>query len=150
MKPILPCLAFADAERTEQAVRTYIDLFRSVFNHAGELARTTFSQAEIDTVQGWTALGENLHPAWGHLNARLGHAQGVQLSVAARLFLASRSGFLDSYAETCRRHHGAEAQATVFDPPEPARLLINRWVATQTRDHIPELLAAGSTTLVLR
>jgi predicted 3-demethylubiquinone-9 3-methyltransferase (glyoxalase superfamily) len=51
MKPILPCLAFADAEQTEQAVRTYIDLFRTVFGHAGELARTTFSQAEIDTVQ---------------------------------------------------------------------------------------------------
>jgi hypothetical protein len=42
MKRMLPCLAFADAEQTEQAVRTYIELFRSVFNHAGELARTTF------------------------------------------------------------------------------------------------------------
>lgn len=51
MKPILPCLAFADAQQTERAVRTYIDLFRAVFGHAGELARTTFSQAEIDTVR---------------------------------------------------------------------------------------------------
>lgn len=51
MKPLLPCLAFADAQQTEQAVRYYIELFRAVFGHAGELARTTFSQAEIDTVQ---------------------------------------------------------------------------------------------------
>jgi predicted 3-demethylubiquinone-9 3-methyltransferase (glyoxalase superfamily) len=51
MKPILPCLALADAEQTEQAVRTYIHLFREVFGQAEELARTTFSQAEIDTVQ---------------------------------------------------------------------------------------------------
>lgn len=51
MKPILPCLAFADAEQTEQAVRTYIRLFREVFGQAEELARTSFSQAEIDTVQ---------------------------------------------------------------------------------------------------
>lgn len=51
MKPILPCLAFANAEQTELAVRTYIELFRAVFGEAQELARSTFSQAEIDTVQ---------------------------------------------------------------------------------------------------
>ncbi len=51
MKPILPCLAFANAEQTEQAVRTYVEVFRTVFGHAKELARSTFSQAEIDTVQ---------------------------------------------------------------------------------------------------
>ena len=51
MKPILPCLAFADAPQTEQAVHAYIEIFREVFGHAGELARSTFSQAEIDTVQ---------------------------------------------------------------------------------------------------
>jgi predicted 3-demethylubiquinone-9 3-methyltransferase (glyoxalase superfamily) len=51
MNPILPCLAFADATTTEQAVRTYIGIFREVFGHAGELARSSFSQAEIDTVQ---------------------------------------------------------------------------------------------------
>lgn len=49
MKPILPCLAFADAERTEEAVRFYINLFREVFGTAGELGRSTFSEAEIDT-----------------------------------------------------------------------------------------------------
>lgn len=110
---------------------------------AGAVGET---RAEIDRVQGWTPLRENLHPAWGHLNARLGHAQGVQLNVAARLFLATRSGFLATYIETCRRHHGAEAQATVFDPPEPARELINRWVATQTRDRIPQLFTTRTIT----
>lgn len=51
MKPVIPCLAFASAEHTERAVRCYIDLFHEVFSNAGELARTTFSQAEIDTVE---------------------------------------------------------------------------------------------------
>lgn len=51
MNTMMPCLAFANAEQTEQAVRTYIDLFRDVFGEAKELVRSTFSQAEIDTVQ---------------------------------------------------------------------------------------------------
>lgn len=50
MTPLMPCLAFADAERTEAAVRFYIDLFREVFGAAEELGRSIFSQTEIDTV----------------------------------------------------------------------------------------------------
>jgi len=51
MTPIIPCLAFADAERTEDAVRFYIDLFRAVFGVAEEVGRTTFSEAEIETLK---------------------------------------------------------------------------------------------------
>lgn len=51
MTPLIPCLAFADAERTEAAARFYIDLFREVFGAAEERGRTTFSQAEIETLK---------------------------------------------------------------------------------------------------
>ena len=51
MTSLMPCLAFADAERTEAAVRFYIDLFREVFGAAGEIGRSVFSQTEIDTVR---------------------------------------------------------------------------------------------------
>jgi|GEM_PF-6340829 predicted 3-demethylubiquinone-9 3-methyltransferase (glyoxalase superfamily) len=51
MTPIIPCLAFADAERTEDAVRFYINLFRAVFGVAEEVGRTVFSEAEIETLK---------------------------------------------------------------------------------------------------
>lgn len=50
MTALMPCLAFADAERTEAAARFYIDLFREVFGAAEEVGRSVFSQAEINTV----------------------------------------------------------------------------------------------------
>lgn len=51
MTPLMPCIAFADAERTEAAARFYIELFREVFGAAEEVGRSVFSQAEIDTLQ---------------------------------------------------------------------------------------------------
>jgi predicted 3-demethylubiquinone-9 3-methyltransferase (glyoxalase superfamily) len=80
MTPILPCLAFADAEHTEQAVRYYVDLFHEVFGHAGELARTVFSQAEIDTVQRLHGLPlEQLPGPAGAVKTIRFHLNGMEL-----------------------------------------------------------------------
>ncbi|HWP03676.1 MAG TPA: VOC family protein [Gemmatimonadaceae bacterium] len=80
MKPILPCLSFANGEQTEQAVRTYIDLFRAVFGQAGELARTTFSQAEIDTLQQLHGLPpEQLPGPAGAVKTIRFHLNGMEL-----------------------------------------------------------------------
>lgn len=80
MKPILPCLAFADAPQTEQAVHAYIELFREVFGHAGELARSTFSQAEIDTAQRLHGLpSEQLPGPAGAVKTIRFHLNGIEL-----------------------------------------------------------------------
>lgn len=80
MKPILPCLAFADAEQTEQAVRSYVDLFRAVFGHAAEVARTTFSQAEIDTLQRLHGLSADQLPGpAGAVKTIRFHLNGMEL-----------------------------------------------------------------------
>lgn len=46
MNPITPCLGFV--ANAGEAVAFYIDLFSQVFGNSGEIARTHFSQAEID------------------------------------------------------------------------------------------------------
>ncbi len=49
MKLITPCITFVD--NAEEAVTFYVDLFKSVFGNSGEIARSHFTQAEIDAVR---------------------------------------------------------------------------------------------------
>jgi predicted 3-demethylubiquinone-9 3-methyltransferase (glyoxalase superfamily) len=57
---ITPCLAFVD--QAEEAVRFYVQLFGDVFGDAAEIARSHFSQAEIDTVRAQHGLPPELLP----------------------------------------------------------------------------------------
>lgn len=57
---ITPCLAFVD--QAEEAVRFYVQLFGDVFGDAAEIARSRFSQAEIDTVRDQHSLPPELLP----------------------------------------------------------------------------------------
>lgn len=57
---ITPCLAFVD--QAEGAVRYYVQLFDEVFGDAAEIARSHFSQAEIDTVRDQHGLPPELLP----------------------------------------------------------------------------------------
>jgi len=108
MKPILPCLAFADAEQTEQAVRTYIDLFRAVFGHAGELARTTFSQAEIDTVQHLHGLPrEQLPGPVGAVKTIRFHLNGMEL------LALNGGGYFGQFHESFSLHVKCDTQARI-------------------------------------
>lgn len=49
MTSVIPCLAFTD--NAEEAVSAYVELFGEVFGHSGEIARSHFTQAEINTVR---------------------------------------------------------------------------------------------------
>jgi predicted 3-demethylubiquinone-9 3-methyltransferase (glyoxalase superfamily) len=49
MSPVTPCLAFVD--NAEEAAGLYVRLFQEVFGNSRELARTHFSQAEINAVR---------------------------------------------------------------------------------------------------
>lgn len=108
MKPFLPCLAFADAEQTEQAVRTYIDLFRAVFGHAGELARTTFSQAEIDTVQRVHGLSPDQLPGpAGAVKTIRFHLNGMEL------LALNGGGYFGKFHESFSLYVNCETQAQI-------------------------------------
>jgi predicted 3-demethylubiquinone-9 3-methyltransferase (glyoxalase superfamily) len=108
MKPILPCLAFADAEQTERAVRTYIDLFRAVFGHAGELARTTFSQAEIDTVQRLHGLpSEQLPGPAGAVKTIRFHLNGMEL------LALNGGGYFGKFHESFSLYVNCDTQAQI-------------------------------------
>ncbi len=60
MNPVIPCLAFVD--NAEEAVSFYVQLFGEVFGNSGEIGRTHFSQAEIDTVRDQHGLPPELLP----------------------------------------------------------------------------------------
>lgn len=60
MKLITPCITFVD--NAEEAVTFYIDLFKSVFGNSGEIARSHFTQAEIDAVRDIRGLPPELLP----------------------------------------------------------------------------------------
>lgn len=46
---MIPCIAFTD--NAQEAVSLYVELFGAVFGNSREIARSHFTQAEIDTVR---------------------------------------------------------------------------------------------------
>lgn len=108
MKPILPSLAFASAEQTEQAVRTYVELFHDVFGLAGELARSTFSQAEIDTVQKLHGLPpEQLPGPAGAVKTIRFHLNGMEL------LALNGGGYFGKFHESFSLYVNCESQAQI-------------------------------------
>jgi serpin B len=89
------------------------------------------------------------HHGLGALLADLGGdypGRAYTLSMANRLYgrldLEPSPEFLAITGEDYR----APLETTDFTKPEAARSAINRWVASQTRDHVPELLTKGQIT----
>lgn len=68
------------------------------------------------------------------------------LSLANRLWAAQGLDSSRDFVDTTRDVYRAPMQAANFADPEHVRAEINRWVATQTADKIPELLEAGQIT----
>lgn len=108
MKPLIPCLAFANAERTEAAVRYYIDLFQDVFGAAEELGRSIFSQAELDTVERLHGLSpEELPGPVGAVKTIRFHLNGMEL-------LALNGGnYFDRFHETFSLYVQCQTQAQI-------------------------------------
>jgi len=108
MKSIMPCLAFAHAEQTEEAVRTYIDLFRAIFGQASELARTVFSQAGIDTVQRLYRLPHDQLPG------PAGAVKTIRFELNGMEFLAlNGGGYFGRFHESFSLYVNCETQAQI-------------------------------------
>ncbi|MBA2254372.1 MAG: serpin family protein [Chloroflexi bacterium] len=78
--------------------------------------------------------------------------EGVDLALANQLF-GQPGTCTPTFVDTMSREYGAPLATVDFTDPEPARALINRWVADHTGRRIEELMPKGSidesTVLVL-
>jgi serpin B len=80
------------------------------------------------------------------LNARDG-TDGLALHVADRLWGQSGVDFKPDFVALLRDSYGAPMETVDFaKAPERARVAINKWVASQTHDRIPEILGSGEVT----
>jgi serpin B len=71
----------------------------------------------------------------------------VQLSIANSLWGQAGLNFEQVFLDLLSSEYGAGMELVDYESdPEAARQVINEWVAAQTRDRIPELLAEGSIT----
>lgn len=72
----------------------------------------------------------------------------VQLSIANSLWGQSGLSFEQAFLDLLSSEYGAGMELVDYiGDPEAARQAINEWVATETRDRIPELLAQGVITV---
>lgn len=92
--------------------------------------------------------GVRLHPAFARFTTILNDAgtpPAYQISVANALWTQLGFPLQPGFLEIMKRDYGAEEHAVDFKQDvEAARQTINKWVASQTRDRIKDLLAQGS------
>lgn len=75
----------------------------------------------------------------------------VQLSIANSLWSQSGLNFEQAFLDLLSSEYGAGMELVDYKAdPEAARQAINEWVATETHDRIPELLAEGVITVDAR
>jgi serpin B len=102
----------------------------------------------------FTLPAARLHPAFDALdlalasrgqNAQASDGQGFRLNVANALWGQIGYTFLAPFLDTLAEDYGAGMHVVDFvGAPEPARKIINDWVAGKTEDRIQDLLPAGS------
>ena len=87
--------------------------------------------------------GERLHRAFSlstqRMQVRAGE-NGGELDIANAVWGQQGIDCSPAYLELTKRWYGARLRDLDFKEPEIARGTINRWVAMQTREHIPALL----------
>jgi len=91
--------------------------------------------------------GDRVHALFDDLDLDLSGAASndFQLSIVNQLFGQSGEPFLPAYLDLVAENYGAGLRTLDFvHQADPARLLINRWVAEATRDRIQDLIPAGS------
>ncbi len=77
--------------------------------------------------------------------------RGYQLYVANRLFVQAQEPFKPDFLALTSRDYGAGlGEVDYANAAEAARLTINDWVAEQTRDRIPQMLAPGTLDAMTR
>ena len=108
--------------------------------------------SEMASTLHFTLPPDRLHPSMGSLLATLNRARGsYELQMANRLWAEKDEHFLSDYTDLMKRNYSAGLQPVDFKAnPEAARLLINNWVADQTRQKILNLVPAGAVTPLTR
>ncbi len=91
---------------------------------------------------------ERLHPSFSALARGLrSEAQGrsgCQLRIANALWGHRAGRFLPPFLNLTREHYNAGFYGVDYTNPEPARQMINDWVARETQGKIRDLLAPGN------
>ena len=121
--------------------------------YAGAAGETA---AQMRSVLAYTLPDDQIHQAMNGLDLALesrGKGQvGVdgnpfKLSVANALWGQSGYTFLPAFLDTLAQSYGAGVHPLDFEhAPDPSRITINDWVASETNDKIKDLLAEGSVT----
>lgn len=144
-----------------------VDLYRRLGTGNGNLALSpasialafgmTAGGARVDTLEQMRAVLHHslpeaqVHAALGALARRWNQSrEGFTLATANRLFGHTPTPFEAPFVALTRDTYGAPMERVDFAQPEPARAHINRWVATQTRDKITELLPPRSLDALTR
>ena len=161
----VPEAARADAAAVVLANNQFAcDLYAGLASSDGNLVFSPFSistalamldagaagntDAELRAALHADTLGDRVHTGYHALIDSLDIGRGFAnytLSTADRLFGQTGFPFLRDYLTVTREQYGAELQPLDFHASaEPARDTINRWVAGQTAQAIPELFPAGS------
>ncbi len=106
MNPLIPCIAFVS--NAEEAVTFYIDLFDKVFGNSGEIARSHFTQAEIDTVRDMHGLPPE------HLPGPAGAVKTIRFRLNGKEMLAlNGGGYFGRFHETNSIYVSCKTQAQI-------------------------------------
>ena len=161
----LPAAERDDAAAVALANNAFaVDLYKQLAMSDGNLFASPFSIATAFAMLDAGAAGmtdaelraafhvalppERQHPAYGALLASLdtGRSFGnYTLATADRLFGQQGFGFEQSFLTITKDAYGAALVPVDFaGDPDGARDTVNRWVASQTDNRIPELFAPGS------
>jgi serpin B len=80
-----------------------------------------------------------------------GEPAEVELSIANAVWGQQTLTWQEAFLGVLAREYGAGVRLTDFAAdPEAARVTVNEWVAEETRDRIPELIAAGMVDVLTR
>ena len=144
----------------QRAAATPGNVFFSPFSVSSALAMT-YGGARGETADQMAKVlrfsldGEPLHAGFGQLTGELAApSTEYELSIANALWAQQDFAFLDAYTGLIERHYGAALDLLDFQTnTEQARITINRWVESKTKDRIQELIKPGvlnqATRLVL-
>jgi serine protease inhibitor len=99
---------------------------------------------QLGLVLGASAEPPLIHAGIGALLQDLAENHGNTIALANRLFVAPTQSLLPDFSALMHDVYRAPAQPLSFSDPESARMTIDRWVAEQTQNKIPELFMPGT------
>ena len=112
-----------------------------------QVLHLTEGDASHRSMNGLSALLESLNQTVDNTAEGGEGVSEVQLNIANSLWGQAGLAFEQAFLDLLAAEYGAGLETVDYRAnPEGARELINAWVADQTKDRIPQLLAAGTIT----